>query len=138
MPDHKMIPAEPGCPLILGANRMQGGMNFALEAPEDAEASLLLYRKRAKEPTTVIPFTEAGRCGDVYSLFLPEFKDTDYEYNFQINGEVVHDPCAYSIRGREHFGAEAEEEVHKVRCGFLTEESYDWEGDQNRTFPTVR
>lgn len=51
MTNQKMIAAEAGCPLILGANRMQGGMNFALEVPEEAEASLLLYRKKAKEPT---------------------------------------------------------------------------------------
>ena len=135
MTNQKMIAAEAGCPLILGANRMQGGMNFALEVPEEAEASLLLYRKKAKEPTTVIPFTEEHRSGDIYAMFFPDFKDEDYEYNFLIDGKVVHDPCAYSVRGREHFGAEIDEDIHKVRCGFLTKKKYDWENDKNPKLP---
>ena len=34
---------EKGQPLILGANKMEGGYNFAVEASEDSEVSLLLY-----------------------------------------------------------------------------------------------
>ena len=37
---------EKGQPLILGANKMEGGYNFAVEASEDSEVSLLLYKKR--------------------------------------------------------------------------------------------
>lgn len=36
---------EKGQPLILGANKMEGGYNFAVEASEDSEVSLLLYKK---------------------------------------------------------------------------------------------
>ena len=37
---------EKGQPLILGANKLEGGYNFAVEASEDSEVSLLLYKKR--------------------------------------------------------------------------------------------
>lgn len=135
MSNQKMISANPGCPLILGANRIHGGMNFALEAPEGGEASLLLYKKKSKEPSVEIAFPETGRTGDVFAMFLPEFKEDDYEYNFRIDGKIVHDPCAYSIHGREQFGVEADEDIHKVRCGFLAKGEYDWEEDKKPEIP---
>ena len=33
---------EKGQPLILGANKLEGGYNFAVEASEDSEVSLLI------------------------------------------------------------------------------------------------
>ena len=42
---------EKGQPLILGANKMEGGYNFAVEASEDSEVSLLLYKKRGRSST---------------------------------------------------------------------------------------
>lgn len=135
MTERKMISAEPGYPLMLGANRMMGGVNFALEVPEGAAASLLLYKKKAKEPTQELEFTEGNRTGSVVSMFIPGFREEDYEYNFIVNGKIVHDPCAYSIRGREHFGEEMDADVHKIRCGFLPKKFYDWEEDKNPRIP---
>lgn len=131
----KLTKTEQGCPLILGANRMRNGMNFALEAPEGAQASLLLYRRNGKQPAAEIPFGEENRMGNVYSLLLPDFKETDYEYNFTINGKIIQDPCAYSIRGREHFGAPLSGDEHRIRCGFLPEEEYDWEDEKAPEIP---
>lgn len=126
----KITRIEPGYPLMPGANRVEASYNFAVETADNTEASLLLYRKRSKEPTQVIPFTEGIRIGNISALCLKDFIPEDYEYNFCIDGQVVQDPCAYGIRGREQFGASADrEDAHKVRCGFLSEEAYDWEED---------
>lgn len=135
MADQKVIKTEQGYPLLPGTNRIGNGINFALEVPEGAQASLLLYRKRGKQPYAEIPFTEKNRVGNVYTMFLPDFKETDYEYNFMINGKIELDPCAYSIRGREHFGASFSEDIHKVRCGFLSREPYDWEDETAPQIP---
>lgn len=134
MASQKITRVEPGYPLILGANKLINGYNFTVEVPEEAEASLLLYRKKAKTPTEKIPFTKEFRTGRICSFSLPEFKPEEYEYNFCIDGKVYPDPCAYSIRGREKFGEAMDADLHKIRCGFLPEEEYDWEGD---SFPEI-
>lgn len=136
MAAQNITPIEPGYPLVLGANRIADCYNFALEMPENAQASLLLYYKKSKQPSMEIPFEKGSRAGCVNTLCLKGFKAKDYEYNFCINGRVVQDPYAYSIRGREQFGEPRDrEDVHRVRCGFLPEKPYDWEEDRNPEIP---
>ena len=50
IPGNKSVTVLPGYPLLLGANQMADGYNFAVEVQEDAEVFLLLYRKKGKEP----------------------------------------------------------------------------------------
>lgn len=133
MSDLKKIKAQPGYPLVPGANQMMHGYNFAVEVPQDVEASLLLYRKKSRKPSLEIPFI--GRTGNVCSLFLPGFDAQDYEYNYSIDGKIVQDTCAYAIHGREHFGAARDADEHKVRCGFLPQKAGDWEGDAAPEIP---
>ncbi|MDD7219056.1 MAG: Type II secretory pathway, pullulanase PulA and related glycosidase [Clostridia bacterium] len=133
--DHKKIKAVKGSVLMLGANRMGNGMNFALEVPEEVSASLLLYRKRGKKPVMEIPFTKDTRTGRICAVCLRDFDERDYEYNFLIDGKICIDPCTYRIYGREHFGADLDPDPHKVRCGFLTSDSYDWEEDRSPYLP---
>lgn len=123
------IKYQPGYPLISGANRMAEGYNFGVEAQEQDEVSLLLYRKHAKQPSVEISLTEEYRTGRIYAILLKDFDAKDYEYNFRINGKIQTDPCAYRIMGREHFGAPMSDDEHKVRCGFLSENPYEWEED---------
>lgn len=126
----KITRIEPGSPLVLGANRVADSYNFAVETADDTEVSLLLYPKNAKEPTEEISFHNGCRVGNISAMSLKGFRPKDYEYNFRIDGQVVQDPCAYSIRGREHFGEPVDPtDVHKVRCGFLPGDAYDWEED---------
>lgn len=130
MPSHTITRIERGFPLFWGANRILNGYNFALEVPKGIQASLILYRKKAKKPSQVIPFTEECRSGEICSLFLPDFEAKDYEYNYLVDGKIVQDPCAYVLKGKGHFGqVPSEEDAHRPRCGFLSEELYDWEGD---------
>lgn len=132
----KITRIEPGYPLLLGANRTAEGYNFAVEIPDDTEAFLLLYHKKSKKPTQEISFKQGNRTGNISALLLGDFVPEEYEYNFCINGEVVQDPCAYSICGREHFGVYPDEtDQHKIRCGFLTESPFDWENTVNPEIP---
>lgn len=125
----KTIQVEKGYPLLLGANRWNEGYNFAVEISEETEASLLLYRKHSAKPVQEISFGEENRLGRVCSLKIKGISPADYEYNYRIDGKVMPDPFAYSIRGRERFGSPVEEDEHKIRCGLLSEEAYDWEQD---------
>lgn len=62
------IKAEQGTVLLFGANKVEGGYNFVVEAPEGNEVSLVLYRKRAKTPAREIPLGEKYRTGRMYTV----------------------------------------------------------------------
>ena len=86
---------EKGQPLILGANKMEGGYNFAVEASEDSEVSLLLYKKRGAASPVEIVFPKDFHTGRVWALKLCSASLKDFEYNYKIDGEIVQDPYAY-------------------------------------------
>ncbi|WP_373214168.1 Type II secretory pathway, pullulanase PulA and related glycosidase [Ruminococcus sp. 5_1_39BFAA] len=123
------IQSRPGYPLVLGANRIGEDYNFCVETQDEDCVSILLYKKQGKEPFLEIPLTEEHRTGRIYSVLLTGIDPKKYEYNFKINGKICADPCAYSILGKGHYGAEAGTDEHKIRCGFLIDEAYDWEDD---------
>lgn len=122
-----------GNPVMLGANRNNEGMNFAVEVLPGSEASLVLYQKGSAVPSREIPFTE--RTGKICTLLVSGLNTKKYEYNFRIDGKIIQDPFAYGICGREQFGVPGNgEKGDQIRCTFLTEKEYDWEEDQ---FPDI-
>ena len=130
MPSSKLH-IVPGNPEILGATVSGTTCNFALEAREDAAVSLLLYENHMKEPTAVFELGEDYRTGSVFSAEVSSFDPSSFDYNFLLNGKVVIDPCARKIVGRERFGvAPSPEDPHEVRCGFLREGSFSWNGEK--------
>lgn len=125
-----------GNPVMLGANKNAEGLNFAAEIPCGSEAFLVLYRKGSSHPRREIPFTEKNRTGKVCTLLVSGLDTEKYEYNFRVDGKIVQDPYAHGICGREHFGVlPAEEDENSVRCTFLPEAEYDWEGDSSPDIP---
>ena len=135
MVERRKIRTEKGLALVPGANKLSGGCNFAVEVPEGSQASLVLYKKRSRKPFVEIPFTQEERIGNMYALSIPDFQPEAYEYNFMVDGKVYIDPCVYRILGREKFGAAVDADIHKVRCGFLRNEAFDWEGDKEPSIP---
>lgn len=131
MAEKRTILAGAGYPMVLGANKIDGAYNFAVELKEGEDASLVLYKKGDTTPELEISFAEGNRIGAVSSLRLTGFQAKNYEYNFRINGIICQDPYAYRILGREEFGQPFTEDEHSVRCGFLSERSYNWEGDKS-------
>ena len=125
-----------GNPVMLGANKNAEGLNFAAEIPCGANASLVLYRKGSLHPRKEIPFTEENRTGKVCTLLVSGLDTEKYEYNFRINEKICQDPYAHGISGREHFGVPSRnEDENSVRCTFLPETEYDWEGDKAPEIP---
>ena len=125
-----MLLTEKGNPFLLGANRTAEGYNFALDVPEGETVKLLLYKKGGKTPKYILPFPEDEKMGRICAMEVKGISGEAYEYNYEIDGKIYQDPFAYCIRGKKHFG-ERTEDVHKVRCGFLPEEKYFWEGDKS-------
>ncbi len=51
-----------------------------------------------------IVFPKDFHTGRVWALKLCSASLKDFEYNYKIDGEIVQDPYAYGLHGREHFG----------------------------------
>ena len=133
-PGNKNILPQPGYPLLYGANKIADGYNFAVEAEEESQVSLLFYKKKEEAPFWELELDGKYRTGRVFSVFIKKLNVSDLEYNFKIDGKVIQDPCAHRIIGREEFGVLPEDSPHKVRCGFLSPRAFDWE---NETAPEL-
>ena len=103
MEDRKERQIKAGVPEILGVTKRNGGYNFAVEAPMNAQVSLLLYRKGETRPENEILLTQKYRTGEVVSVFIPRLSGRNYEYNYKINDVIVQDPYARKIVGRRKF-----------------------------------
>ena len=75
-------------------------------------------------------FQRTRKWEEICAMEVKGISGEMYEYNYEIDGKICQDSFAYCIRGKKHFG-ERTEDVHKVRCGFLPEEKYSWEGDKS-------
>lgn len=136
MYDQSGLLIHEGNPMLPGATKVSGGINFAVEVPADEEASLILYHKGEAEPVEEIPFTEANRTGRMCAMMVSGFKPEQYEYNFRIDTKVCQDPYAYGLTGREAFGKITDkEDEHKIRCSFLNTKGYNWMGDAAPKIP---
>ena len=123
---------RPGNPEKLGVTRAGRELNFAVAVQDEKDCSLLLYRKGMDEPELEFPFTDDMRFGEICAMGLDGLPVQEYEYNYRINGKIVQDPYAASIRGREIWGKEVEEE--KLRCQTRFE-SFSWGEDHPLTLP---
>lgn len=121
MAEEKTYQTEDFWPVCLGAVKQKKGYSFSAVIPKKKEGWLLLYHKGKEEPCREIPFSENG-TGSVRTLYLPWLDGRKYEYNFKIGTEVVQDPYACVIIGREKFGQETDYGEHQVRCGFWEKE----------------
>ncbi|MBQ1491602.1 MAG: Type II secretory pathway, pullulanase PulA and related glycosidase [Blautia sp.] len=132
--DKNKLEIAPGNPLIPGASFAQGTCNFAIEAREDAQVSLLLYKENEAEPWMEIPLGREERCGCMYAVRVSPLDAKDISYNYQIDGKVVSDPCGKVFLGRGRFGSAINpEKPHEVRCGLLSmEDGASWEKEYTR------
>ena len=91
-PGNKNILSQPGYPLLYGANKIADGYNFAVEAEEESQVSLLFYKKKEEAPFWELELDEKYRIGRVFSAFIKKLNVSDLEYNFKIDGKVIQDP----------------------------------------------
>ena len=115
-----------------GVRKLGEDICFTAAVPDKKACSLLLYRKGRKEPEAVIPMEGSGQYGDLRSLLVKGLPADRYEYNYEIDGQVVTDPYACRIAGRESFGKPVKEEDLKGR---ICSGTFEWEGDRPLRLP---
>lgn len=118
-----------------GVSRNAEGYQFTVAVPYGETASLLLYRDNEKLPCKEIELPPENRRGDVASVWVKGISPKRYTYNYKIGEEIVQDPYAVSIKGREEFGVKPDEkDEHKVRCRF-GKNIFRWEDDGFKPHP---
>lgn len=116
----------------LGVTPEPDGVNILVQARGE-EAFLLLYEPGAAEPCEKIAFPREDRMGDVWSMFLQREDFSRLEYQIEVDGRMIADPCARKITGRETWGDENRAGLPVRGC--MPEEEFDWEGDKRPMIP---
>ena len=62
------FPVRPGIYDLNGATPLQNGVNFTIHTCGGTSCELLLFHRAQEEPFAVLPFPEAYKIGDVYSI----------------------------------------------------------------------
>ena len=106
-----------------GATVEKDGVTFGYYATGDERPVLLLYKKGTEEIAAEIPFPDQ-KNGIFYGMKV-KLQPSQYEYNFREGDQVITDPYAKKIAGRQVFGEIPSGDVHSLRGGFITK-NYNW------------
>ena len=98
--EFRVIPSDPERLGVHGitTNGVRNGNLFACVIPDGKKAELLLYHTGETEPCQVISLEEKYRTGDISSVFVEMENSAAYEYNYRVEGKIVADPYARSVR----------------------------------------
>lgn len=121
-----------------GASRQADGICFTFEGAKESDCAIRLYDKRAKKGVKPayrdIPVPADYCIGAVRSVCILGLDERRYDYNYVIDGNVVVDPYARRIIGREKWAnPDRRENDYEVRSGFDFC-TYEWKEDR---FPEI-
>ena len=80
------FPVRPGFFELNGATPLSNGVNFTAHTRHGTSCELLLFHSGEEEPFAVLPFPNACRIGDVYSMIVMGLDIEDLEYGYRIDG----------------------------------------------------
>lgn len=80
---------RPGMFDVNGATALADGVNFTIHTHCGTSCELLLFHRNEEEPYAVLPFPEAYKIGDVYSMIVFGLNIEEFEYAY--HARVVHD-----------------------------------------------
>jgi glycogen operon protein len=137
-----------GQPLPFGATVTSHGVNFAIFSRFATSCTLVLYLKNEKDPFVEIPFPEEFRIGHVFTMIVFDLDYERIEYGFRMDGpnkphmghrfhpqNVLSDPYAKSIGGREIWGDVTNPEFDYQHRAQIIPEDYDWGNDRPPNIP---
>lgn len=129
------FPVRPGMFDLHGATALSIGVNFTVHTHAGTSCTLLLFRRGEETPYAKLPFPEAYKIGDVYSMIVFGLNIEEFEYAYQIDGPnrpeegltfdanaVLLDPYAKAVAGQRNWGEKKKGSYHAR----VVRDSFDW------------
>ncbi|MBQ2980832.1 MAG: alpha-amylase [Lachnospiraceae bacterium] len=114
-----------GNPLVLGATKLNKGVNFAIAVEEcDKCPTLKILKKGTYEELAELTFDEKMQFGNVYAMEVSDFDTKKYDYIYMNGEHVVPDKYAKIINNRDNFG------VRSVGTYSVYENKYTWQEEK--------
>ena len=149
-PTHKYkgFNLRPGRPIPFGATIVPGGINFSIFSSHATGCELVLFKKREPKPFATIPFPDAFRIGNVFTMIVFDLDYENIEYGYHMDGpfdpqkghrfdkqKVLMDPYAKVIGGRDVWGEEPDwDDIYQHRARIVFDD-FDWQGDKPLEVP---
>ena len=135
------FPVRPGIYDLNGATPLQNGVNFTIHTCGGTSCELLLFHRAQEEPFAVLPFPEAYKIGDVYSMIVYGLNIDEFEYAYRVDGpycpekgllfdknKILLDPYAKAVAGQRTWGIRWDHTYHAR----VVKDRFDW-GDMSQS-----
>lgn len=129
------FPVRPGIYDLNGATPLQNGVNFTIHTCGGTSCELLLVHRAQEEPFAVLPFPEAYKIGDVYSMIVYGLNIDEFEYAYRVDGpycpekgllfdknKILLDPYAKAVAGQRTWGIRWDHTYHAR----VVKDRFDW------------
>lgn len=129
------FPVRPGIYDLNGATPLQNGVNFTIHTCGGTSCELLLFHRAQEEPFAVLPFPEAYKIGDVYSMIVYGLNIDEFEYAYRVDGpycpekgllfdknKILLDPYAKAVVGQRTWGIRWDHTYHAR----VVKDRFDW------------
>lgn len=130
---------RPGYFRMNGAYQASNGVSFTIHSHDATSCTLLLFHPQAPEPYAEIPFPDAYRIGDTYSMLVYDIRIEDFEYAFRFDGpndpaqgylfnknNILLDPYAKAITGQRKWGEKPENNKAFEYRARIVKSDFDW------------
>ena len=139
---------RPGKPFPFGATSVPGGVNFSIYSSHATYCTLVLFEKGQPQPKVEIPFPDAFRIGNVWSMIVFDMDYENTEYGYRLDGpfnaqeghrfdasKILLDPYARAIGGRDVWAVQPDwNDIYQHR-GRLVYDDFDWNDDRPLEMP---
>lgn len=129
------FPVRPGIYDLNGATPLQNGVNFTIHTCGGTSCELLLFQRAQEEPFAILPFPEAYKIGDVYSMIVYGLNIDEFEYAYRVDGpycpekgllfdknKILLDPYAKAVAGQRTWGIRWDHTYHAR----VVKDRFDW------------
>ena len=129
------FPVRPGIYDLNGATPLQNGVNYTIHTCGGTSCELLLFHRAQEEPFAVLPFPEAYKIGDVYSMIVYGLNIDEFEYAYRVDGpycpekgllfdknKILLDPYAKAVAGQRTWGIRWDHTYHAR----VVKDRFDW------------
>ena len=130
---------RPGFFRTNGACQATNGISFTVSSHNATACTLLLFHEGEKEPFATLPYPDAYRIGDTYSMLVYDIKPDGIEYAFQFDGpydpargflfnkdRIILDPYSKAVTGQKNWGEKRKNGEPFVYRARVVKSNFDW------------